>query len=149
MRQDSYIKVAAALRRHEAANQEAVFVKIAERVKARMGAVKSAQVTSRAGTAGYNLTPQKDMFRKGMLAGGTAVLGGGLALSGLMGENRSFANRVARLLGGAGITYAGNRYATDAGFRDAVHATGKRVLTTGMTAAQKLLAALSGEFPRA
>ena len=149
MRQDSYIKVAAALRRHEAANQEAVFAKIAERVKARMGAVKAAQAASQAGTVGYNLTPQKDTFRKGMLSGGTAVLGGGLALSGLTGENRSFANRVARLLGGAGIAYAGNRYATDAGFRDSVHATGKKLVTTGMTAAQKLLAALSGEFPRA
>lgn len=149
MRQDIYVKFAAALRRHEAANQEAVFTRIAERIEARLDAVKSAQAASQAGTVGYNLTPQKDTFRKGMLSGGTAVLGGGLALSGLTGENRSFANRVARLLGGAGIAYAGNRYATDAGFRDSVHATGKKLVTTGMTAAQKLLAALSGELPRA
>ena len=149
MRQDIYVKFAAALRRHEAANREAVFAKIAERIEARMDTVKTAQGASQAGTVGYNLTPQRDAFRKGMLSGGTAVLGGGLALSGLTGENRSFANRVARLLGGAGIAYAGNRYATDAGFRDAVHATGKKLVTTGMTAAQKLLAALSGELPRA
>lgn len=148
MCQDSYTKFAAALRRRAAANQEAVFAKIAERLEARMGTVKSAQSASPAGTVGYNLTPQRDTFRKGMLSGGTAVLGGGLALSGLTGENRSFANRVARLLGGTGIAYAGNRYATDAGFRDAVHATGKKVLRTGMTAAQKLIAALSGEFQR-
>ena len=149
MRQEVYIKFAAALRRREAANQEAVFAKIAERIEARLDTVKTAQASAQTGTVGYNLTPQKDTFRKGMLSGGTAVLGGGLALSGLTGENRSFANRVARLLGGAGIAYAGNRYATDAGFRDSVHATGKKLVTTGMTAAQKLLAALSGEFPRA
>ena len=52
MRQDIYVKFAAALRRHEAANQEAVFTRIAERIEARLDTVKSAQAASQVAYGG-------------------------------------------------------------------------------------------------
>lgn len=143
MRQEVYVKFAEAVRRHEAAGREAAFTKIAERLERRLQ-VKAAQQA-----VGYNMAPQRDAFRKGMLSGGTAVAGGSLALSGLTGENKSFMNRLSRILGGLGIAYVGNRYATDSRFRDGVHAAGRKALDVGADWGKKILDAVAGGMPRA